>query len=93
MIGESSGVSTLLTNERILRESPAGRDSSPEAGAESNESNLAGPDTVTISARAAVLAQVVTPAGESQEQSQAEPQGRGQGASQSETARYLDIRV
>jgi hypothetical protein len=92
MIGESSGVTTLINSERLYRENqlrPEGKAS------DQDEEALAGniSDVTSFSAEALALAQNVVPVSGSSEQGQVERQGRGQEESASSTARFLDIRV
>lgn len=92
MIGESSGVSTLLTNERIFRESQAGNETRnvDEPGNISIEGRT---DEVTISAEATALAQAVTTPTESSAVSSTEQQGREQETEVAGAPQFLDIRV
>lgn len=89
MIGEASGVTTLINNERIQREnqvSSEGRFS--EQGEELGEQNFS--DVTSFSAEALALAKNVVPVA-SAEEGQLEQQG--QDKTQNSTARFLDIRV
>ncbi len=92
MIGESSGVTTLINNERIYRENQVRPESkAPEQGEEAPEGNIS--DVTSFSSEALALARNVVPASGSAEHGQVEQQGRGQEKSQSSTAKFLDIRV
>jgi len=92
MIGESSGTTTLINNERIYRENQLRSESK---AAEQNKEALAEnvSDVTSFSAEALALAKNVVAVSGSAEQGQVEQQGRGQELSQSNAAKFLDIRV
>ncbi|MCP4343613.1 MAG: hypothetical protein GY799_33235 [Desulfobulbaceae bacterium] len=90
MIGEASGVTTLINNERIQRENQVSSESrSSDQGEELGEQNFS--DVTSFSAEALALAKNVVPVGGSAEEGQLEQQGQDQ--TQNSTARLLDIRV
>jgi hypothetical protein len=90
MIGEASGVTTLINNERIQRENQVSSESrSSDQGEEIGEQNFS--DVTSFSAEALALAKNVVPAGGSAEEGQLEQQG--QDKTQNSTARFLDIRA
>ncbi len=92
MIGEASGVTTLINNERIQRENQVRSESrAPDQGEEELAGNVS--DVTSFSSEAMALAKNVTPVGGSEAQEQVEQQEQGQDKSQSSTARFLDIRV
>lgn len=92
MIGESSGVPTLINNERINRENQVRSENSSTSA---EEEPLAGnfSDVTTFSSEALALARNVTAAGGNQEEQQLESQDGGQAQNQSNGPRRLDIRV
>lgn len=93
MIGESSGVSTLLNNERISRENQVqSDDGTPLAREEENQERTVS-DVAQFSAEALALSREVVAAGQSSEQGQIEPQGRGQEGEPGIPESSLDIRV
>jgi hypothetical protein len=90
MIGEASGVTTLINNERIQRENQVSSESrSSDQGEEIGEQNFS--DVTFFSVEALALAKNVVPAGGSAEEGQLEQQG--QDKTQNSTARFLDIRA
>jgi hypothetical protein len=92
MIGESSGVSTLINNERIYRENQAQSERGQEEKvAENLERTFS--DITSFSPEALALSRNAVPPGESVELRQVESQGRGQGEGQKGMATSLDIRV
>ncbi len=92
MIGESSGVTTLINNERTYRENQAQSEKGQtENLAENLERTFS--DITSFSPEALALSRNAVPPGESVELGQAEPQGRGQGEGQKGMARSLNIRV
>lgn len=96
MIGESSGVSTLLINERITRESQVQEESSRGTEEHQNQQQTVS-DVTTFSAEALALSKEVVPTGQASEQGATEQQGRGQeedpAVTGSATTNFLDIRV
>jgi hypothetical protein len=92
MIGESSGVTTLINNERIQRENQVSSERRlPVQGEEVSEQKFS--DITSFSSEALALAKTVVPVGGSSEQGQVEQQDQGQEKSQNSMARFLDIRV
>jgi hypothetical protein len=92
MIGESSGVTTLINTERIHRENQVRSENRvPDQGEEALAGNVS--DVTSFSSEALALARNIVPVGGSAEQGQIEQQGRGQEESQNGTAKFLDIRV
>jgi len=93
MIGESSGVTTLINNERITRENQVGPENSKKT--DQSEEALEGKfsDVTSFSSEALALAKNVVPVGGTAEQEQAESQGFSQQNIQNTTSRFLDIRV
>lgn len=92
MIGESSGVTTLINNERITRENQVrSENKKPEQAEEAMTGNFS--DVTSFSSEALALARNVVPVGGSAAQGQVEQQDQGQGKEQKNTAKFLDIRV
>lgn len=95
MIGESSGVTTLINNERITRENQAGSgNKKPEKAQEALAGNFS--DVTSFSSEALALARKVVPAGGSAAQGHIEKQDESQEkmqAQQKSSAKFLDIRV
>lgn len=91
MIGESSGVSTFVNNERIIRDNPVQGGRKQNTFEENAEQNFA--DVTSFSPQALALARNVAPPGEAAELENTEPQGRGQGETPTLPAKSLDIRV
>jgi len=92
MVGESSGVTTLINSDRIYRQNQAGAESKPiDPGEEARETSFS--DVTSFSSEALALARNVVPAGGSAEQGQVEAQGRGQEKSNDPGSGLLDIRV
>ncbi|MBU1565976.1 MAG: hypothetical protein KJ630_10150 [Proteobacteria bacterium] len=91
MIGESSSISTLVNNEKNVRDSPVQNRRRQDAVEEDAERSYA--DVTSFSPQALALARNVAPPGESAEQEQVQPQGRGQGGDPSFPVRSLDIRI
>jgi hypothetical protein len=92
MIGESSGVTTLINNERITRENQVrSENKNPDQAQEALAGNFS--DVTSFSSEALALAKSVVPAGGSAAQGQVEQQDQGQGKEQKNTAKFLDIRV
>ncbi len=94
MIGESSGVTTLINNERISRENqPGPKSKSPDQGEEVPVGNIS--DVTSFSSEALALARTVLPAGGSASEGQVEQQDRGQEQknNRNNLAGFLDIRV
>lgn len=92
MIGESSGVSTLLNSERIYREQQA--ESQQRVPGDAEETTVTSvSDEVTFSAEAVALAQRVPAASENDEQGRVEPEGRQQDQAEERQELFLDIRV
>jgi hypothetical protein len=90
MIGEASGVTTLINNERIQRENQVSSESRfSEQGEEFKEQSFS--DVTSFSTEALALAKNVAPVEGSAEEGQLEQQG--QVKDQNSTARFLDIRV
>lgn len=93
MIGESSGVTTLINNERINRENQVRPESkAPEQGKDAAAANFS--DVTSFSSEALALSKNVAPVSGSAKQQQVEQQSQGQdGSKNTTTARFLDIRV
>lgn len=93
MIGESSGVTTLINNERINRENQVRPESkAPDHGKDTVAANFS--DVTSFSSEALALAKNVVPVSGNSEQEQVEQQSQGQdGKETTTTARFLDIRV
>ncbi|MGB3224437.1 MAG: hypothetical protein WBB23_16675 [Desulforhopalus sp.] len=94
MIGESSGVTTLINNERITRENQVrSEDKKPEQAQEAVAGNFS--DVTSFSSEALALSRNVVPAEGSAAQGQVERQDQSQGKMQGQesSARFLDIRV
>jgi hypothetical protein len=92
MIGEASGVTTLINNERIQRENQVNSESSlSQRGEDVREQNFS--DVTSFSSEALALAKNVTPAEGTAEQDQIEQQNQDQEKIQNSTTRFLDIRV
>ena len=87
MIGEASGVTTLINNERIQRENQVSSESRSSAQEEEvREQNFS--DVTSFSAEALALAKNVVPVGGSVEEGQLEQQGQDHGENQNSTARF-----
>ena len=92
MIGESSGITTLINNERIQRENQGSSERRiPVQDEELSEQKIS--DVTSFSSEGLALAKKVVPVGGSYEQGQIEQQDQGQNKSVNSTARFLDIRV
>ena len=92
MIGESSGVTTLINNERITRENQVrSENKKPAQAQEAVTGNFS--DVTSFSSEALALARNVVPAAGSAAQGQVEQQDQGQGKEQNNTAKFLNIRV
>ncbi len=92
MIGESSGITTVINNERIQRENQVRPESKvPDPAEEAKEGNIS--DVTSFSSEAMALAKNIVPVSGNQAQGQTEQQGQRQGKSQNSTSRFLDIRV
>jgi hypothetical protein len=92
MIGESSGVTTLLNNERIQRENQISPESkAPPQGEDVAAANFS--DVTSFSAEALALSQKVLPAGGNPEQDQVEQQDTGREKSREYPPGFLDIRA
>ena len=92
MIGEASGVTTLINNERIQREKQVSSESRfSDQGEELGEQNFS--DVTSFSAEALALAKNVVPVEGNVEEGQLEQQNQGREKNQNSTARFLDIRV
>lgn len=94
MIGESSGVTTLINNERITRENQVrSENKKPEQAQEAVAGNFS--DVTSFSSEALALARNVVPAEGSAAQGQVERQDQSQEKMQGQesSARFLDIRV
>ncbi|MGB3223131.1 MAG: hypothetical protein WBB23_10045 [Desulforhopalus sp.] len=92
MIGESSGATALINNERIQRDNQVRSESRAlDQGKEIPQGQSS--DVTSFSSEALALARNVVPVGGSAEQGQTEPPDRGQEKSRNDTARFLDIRV
>ena len=90
MIGEASGVTTLINNERLQRENQVSSENRfSDQEEEVREQNFS--DVTSFSAEALALAKNVVPVGGSTEEGQFENQGHEK--NQNSTARFLDIRV
>lgn len=92
MVGESSGVSTLLNSERISRENPAPIGDGQSGDQQENQERVVS-DIATFSAEALALSRQVVAAGESAEQGSVESQGRGQEPEPGAAVPSIDIRV
>lgn len=93
MIGESSGITTLLNNERIYRQSQAESVTPGESEEQTSTSGVV-TDEVTFSAEAVALRQQVASTSETPEENVVEPQGREQEEPAPPPDRnVLDIRV
>ncbi len=92
MIGEASGVTTLINNERIQRENQvsSGR-REPDQGEKELAENVS--DVTSFSSEALALAKNVIPVSGSAAENQVEQQANGQEKTQNSAARFLDIRV
>lgn len=94
MIGESSGVTTLINNERITRENRVQGDSQSRESTDQDDFQQGGvSDTASFSTEALALARNVVPVTESAAQGDTEGQGRGQGEDDTSAPRFLDIRA
>jgi len=92
MIGESSGVTTLLNNERIQRENQVRPESKvPLQGEDVSAANFS--DVTSFSSEALALAKKVLPVGGNAEQGQVEQQDPGPAKNQENITGFLDIRV
>jgi len=92
MIGEASGVTTLINNERIQRENQVSSENClSQRGEEVRDKNFS--DVTSFSSEALALAKNVTPAEGNAEHDQIEQQNQDQEKIQNSTARFLDIRV
>ncbi len=94
MIGESSGVTTLINNERISRENqPEPAAKTPDQDDEVASGNFS--DITSFSSEALALARKVVPAGGSGADGQVDRQDQGQAQKrmQDQTTGFLDIRV
>ncbi len=92
MIGEASGVTTLINNERIQRENQVNAESSlSQRGADVRDQYFS--DVTSFSPEALALSKNVTPAGGTADNDQVEQQNDNQEKIQNSTARFLDIRV
>jgi hypothetical protein len=91
MIGESSGVTTLINNERISRENQVQSEKGvAEKSAEIPQQKFS--DVTSFSAEALVLSKRVVPAGDTLEDGQVSQPGRGQEENHNSPARSLDKR-
>lgn len=92
MIGEASGVTTLINNERIQRENQVNAESSlSQRGEEVRDQNFS--DVTSFSSEALALAKNVTPTEGTAEHDQLEQQNQDEEKIQNSTATFLDIRV
>ncbi len=92
MIGESSGVTTLINNERISRENQVQSEKGvSEKSAEIPQQKSS--DVTSFSAEALALSRKVVPAGDTLEDGQVSQPGRGQEEKHNSPPRSLDIRV
>jgi hypothetical protein len=94
MIGESSGVTTLINNERITRENQVrSENKKPDQAQEALAGNFS--DVTSFSSEALALARNVVPAGGSAAQGQVEKQVQSPEKMQGQksSAKFLDIRV
>lgn len=94
MIGESSGVTTLINNERITRENQVrSENKKPDQAQQELAGNFS--DVTSFSSEALALARNVVPVGGSAAQGQVEKQDQSQERMQGResSARFLDIRV
>ena len=92
MIGESSGVTTLINSDRIYRQNQVGSESkAADPGEEAMENNFS--DVTSFSSEALALARNIIPVTGSAEEGQVEQQGRGQEKSKGVPSGILDIRV
>ena len=90
MIGEASGVTSLINNERLQRENQVNSESRfSDQEEEVREQNFS--DVTSFTAEALALAKSVVPVGGSTAEGQLENQGHEK--NQNSTARFLDIRV
>ncbi len=92
MIGESGGVSTLVSNERLNREiltGPAGRQAKEDTG----DQAVSLADSVSISPEAIALARNAPPAGESSENGSSTESERQSEALENSRKRGIDIRA
>lgn len=92
MVVETSGLTTLINNERAVRENGGAENRRPE-----NEGEVSGQsapaDTVSLSAEAIALARNVPPVGEENEAGEALATERGAEPPPQEAAGNIDIRV
>ena len=91
MIGESSGVPTLINNERIARENQVRSETREDSGDDGLEQSYT--DVTSFSPQALALARNIAPAEASAEENQTQSQGRGQDGAGNSAARFLDIRI
>ncbi len=92
MIGESSGVTTLINNERIQKENQVRPESKvPDPTEEIKEGKIS--DVTSFSSEAMALAGNIVPMGGSSAQGQAEQQNQRQAKGRNSIPRFLDIRV
>jgi hypothetical protein len=95
MIGESSGVTTLINNERIYRENQLRSENKASDQGEETLAASAGnfSDVTSFSSEALALAGKVVPVGGSAAEGKLEQQDQDQKRSENSTAGLLDIRV
>jgi hypothetical protein len=92
MIGESSGVTTLINNERIQKENQVRPESKvPDPTEEAKEGKIS--DVTSFSSESIALAKNIVPVGGSVAQNQVEQQNQRQPKGQDSSARFLDIRA
>lgn len=91
MIGEASGVTTLINSERVARENLLRPGTRQDNGEEGLEQRYA--DVTSFSPQALALARNVAPTAATAEEGQTPTQGQGQENRQSTVAGYLDIRI
>jgi hypothetical protein len=77
MIGESSGVATLLNNERVYKEALV-ENEQPAVAAREESADKVVSEVVQFSAEAIALSKEVVAVGEGSEQDATQPEGRGQ---------------
>lgn len=91
MIGASGSISTLVSSEKLYRETPSERPRRPEENGESQTSGIT--DSVSLSPAAIALARNVPPAGESSESGENTETERQPESTEFSRMGSIDIRV